>query len=93
MLFTPDLFNYFLTGELNTDYSIASTSQILDPWRKTWDETLLETVPFPREKLLPVTQAHMPVSYTHLDVYKRQSLASWARGVRKWPGQFSGPIR
>ncbi len=59
MLFTPDLFNYFLTGEKNADYSIASTSQMLDPWRKTWDEILLGAVPFPREKLLPVTQAHM----------------------------------
>lgn len=59
MLFTPDLFCYFLTGVRNADYSIASTSQMLDPWRRTWDERLLEAIPFPKEKLLPVTAAHV----------------------------------
>lgn len=58
MLFTPDLFNYFLTGVRNTDYSIASTSQLLNPWKQTWDEPLLEAIPFPKEKLLPVLKAH-----------------------------------
>ena len=30
MLFTPDLLNYFLTGKMNTEYTIASTGMILD---------------------------------------------------------------
>ena len=30
MLLTPDLFNYFLTGEKKAEYSIASTTQLLD---------------------------------------------------------------
>ena len=30
MLFTPDLLNYFLTGEKFTEYTIASTGAVLD---------------------------------------------------------------
>jgi sugar (pentulose or hexulose) kinase len=36
MLMTPDLFNYFLTGEKVTEYSIASTSQLLDAEKRDW---------------------------------------------------------
>ena len=31
MLFTPDLLNYMLTGVKSTEYSIATTSQMVDP--------------------------------------------------------------
>lgn len=30
MILMPDLFNYFLTGEKKAEYSIASTTQLLD---------------------------------------------------------------
>ena len=36
LLFTPDLFNYLLTGVKKTEYTIASTSQLLDPWKRDW---------------------------------------------------------
>ena len=35
LLFTPDLLNYFLTGEQRTEYTIASTSQLLDAQSRT----------------------------------------------------------
>ena len=41
LLFTPDLFNYFLTGEMKNEYTISSTSQLLNPYTKQWDEELL----------------------------------------------------
>ena len=31
MLFMPDLLAYFLTGKKGVEYTIASTSQLLDP--------------------------------------------------------------
>lgn len=47
LLFTPDLLNYFLTGEMVSEYTIASTSQLLDPWTKTWQPELFERLGLP----------------------------------------------
>ncbi|MCX8160026.1 MAG: rhamnulokinase [Candidatus Saccharicenans sp.] len=42
MLFTPDLINYLLTGKQATELSIASTSQMLSPFSRSWIPELLE---------------------------------------------------
>ena len=42
MLFMPDLLGYFLTGEKKNEYTIASTSQMLNPYTRDWDYELLE---------------------------------------------------
>lgn len=44
MLFTPDLLNYFLTGVKKNEYTIASTSQMINPYTRKWDYELLEKV-------------------------------------------------
>ncbi|MEW5901339.1 MAG: rhamnulokinase family protein [Acidobacteriota bacterium] len=44
LLFMPDLFSYLLSGERTSEYSIASTSQLLDPRRADWDEALLDAL-------------------------------------------------
>ncbi len=41
LLMMPDLFGYFLTGVENGDYSMASTSSLMNIRTKDWDETLL----------------------------------------------------
>lgn len=41
-LFMPDLFNYFLTGEKKTEYTIASTSQMLNAKECCFDDELLK---------------------------------------------------
>ncbi len=40
-LFMPDLLNYFLTGVAKNEYTIASTSQMLNPETRNWDYELL----------------------------------------------------
>lgn len=54
LLFTPDLFQYFLTGEKAAEYSIASTSGLLDPYSKTWSTEVLERLNIPPSLLPPV---------------------------------------
>ncbi|MHB1629802.1 MAG: rhamnulokinase [Bacilli bacterium] len=48
LLFMPDLFHYFLTGVVASEYTIASTSQLLDAQTKLWDEALIADLEFPR---------------------------------------------
>jgi rhamnulokinase len=48
MAMTPDLLNYFLTGILRSELSIASTSSLLDPLRRDWHWELIDTLGYPR---------------------------------------------
>ena len=48
LLFMPDLFHYFFTGEKANEYTIASTSQMLDPTTRTWADGLLRTFDLPQ---------------------------------------------
>ena len=43
ILFMPDALSYMLTGKMVCEYTIASTSQILNPRTKKFDEKLLAT--------------------------------------------------
>jgi len=44
LLFIPDLFHYFLAGEKRTEFTDATTSQLLNVHRSDWDRELLEAV-------------------------------------------------
>lgn len=48
MLFMPDLLRYMLTGEKNAEYSIASTSQMLDAARRDWSWEVVGALDIPR---------------------------------------------
>lgn len=54
MLFIPDLLNYFLTGEKKTEYTIASTSQMINPHTRDWDQEMLEKLNIPTELLTEI---------------------------------------
>jgi len=47
LLFLPDLFHYWLSGEMATELSIASTSSMLDVTTGRWDTELLELLGLP----------------------------------------------
>lgn len=49
LLFTPDLFNYFLTGTAANEYTISSTSQLLNSSARTWDEMIFFELGIPTE--------------------------------------------
>ncbi len=44
ILFMPDALSYMLTGNMVTEYTIASTSQILNPRTKRFEKELLDVV-------------------------------------------------
>lgn len=49
MLFTPDLLNYFLTGVKKAEYSIASTSQLLDAKNRCWSDQVIQALGLPKQ--------------------------------------------
>lgn len=49
MLLVPDYFNYLLTGVKLTEYTNASTTQLLSPKTKEWDFELIESLGYPKE--------------------------------------------
>ena len=48
MILMPDLFNYFLTGEKKAEYSIASTTQLLDAKKGEWSDEVIEALGIPK---------------------------------------------
>ncbi len=50
LAFIPDAISYLLTGNLVTEYTIASTGAILNPETRSLDTELLETIGIPAEK-------------------------------------------
>lgn len=51
LLFIPDLLKYFLTGIKQTEYTIASTSQMLDAAKRDWSDEVINKLGIPREIL------------------------------------------
>ncbi len=47
LLFMPDLFNYWLTGEMRAEVSVASTSQFYNPAKKAWSTELFRRLRLP----------------------------------------------
>ena len=48
ILMIPDLFNYMLTGNKCTEYSIASTTQLVDANNKNWSDRVVNALNIPR---------------------------------------------
>ena len=76
LLFTPDLFSFFLTGVANNEYSIASTSELIDARSRDWNRELIDSLGIPqhlfgqivmpgsrRGTLLPEIAAEIGIDY------------------------------
>ncbi len=56
LLFMPDLFHYLLTGRKAAEFTIASTSQFLDPRTRTWIPGLFQAMGFSRQILQEIVE-------------------------------------
>ncbi len=56
LLFMPDLFNYMLTGKKYSEYTIASTSQMLHVHSKAWDKGLFASLGLPSDIMASIIQ-------------------------------------
>jgi len=44
LLFIPDILNYFLTGIKKSEFTFATTSQLLNPFNKKWEHALFNAL-------------------------------------------------
>ncbi len=56
ILFIPDLLNYFLTGKMATEYTIASTGMILDANSRKISSELISKLGIPESKFAPMVE-------------------------------------
>lgn len=57
LLFMPDLFHYFLSGAAKNEYSIATTSQLLDAKEKAWSDEVFLKLGLPRRLMQEIVSA------------------------------------
>jgi rhamnulokinase len=60
LLMVPDYFHYLLTGTKSTEYTNATTTQLVSPTTKQWDNELIQMLGFPKgifeEIVMPGTE-------------------------------------
>ena len=57
MLLIPDLINFFLTGRAATEYSNATTTQLVNAKSKTWDWEMIDRLGLPGNLLAEIVSA------------------------------------
>lgn len=61
LLFMPDIFNYLLTGETTSEFTVATTSQIFNPRKMEWDSELLSALGVPRSVMQEIVHPGTPL--------------------------------
>ena len=56
LLLMPDLLNYFLTGVKASEYTIASTTQMLNAREKVWSEEIIQSLGLPESILTKIIE-------------------------------------
>lgn len=54
LLMSPDYYNFRLTGKKASEYTIATTGQLVSPETKDWDYALIRTLGLPERLFTPV---------------------------------------
>lgn len=57
MILMPDLFAYMLTGEIHAEASMASTTNLYDPYKRDWDFELIKKLGLPESIFPPIIKA------------------------------------
>ena len=76
LLFMPDLLNYFFTGEKKTEYSIATTSQLLNPYTKKWNNELFSSIGVSETLMQEVIQQGLVIGYVDDGICQQTGVSS-----------------
>lgn len=73
-LLMPDLLGYFLTGQKTSEYSIASTSQLMDVNTHQWDTELMKILGIPQDLFPPIVAGGTPLGTLTPEIQNELSL-------------------
>ena len=76
VLFIPDALSYLLTGHAVCEYTVASTSQLLNPVTGDLDNDLLQSVGLRRDQLGPITTPATPIGTLTPEVQRLTGLGA-----------------
>ena len=68
MLLIPDLLNYFLSGKKVTEYTIASTTQLLDAVDKKWSSEIIENLNLPKKIFTEIVKPGVKIGTLKQDI-------------------------
>jgi rhamnulokinase len=76
LLMIPDLFHYFLSGEIAIEYTNATTSQMYSPQARNWAHALLERLDIPTGILPRIVQPGTVLGQVRAEVCRAAGFAS-----------------
>ena len=74
ILFMPDALSYMLTGNMVTEYTIASTSQLLDVHKRAFDRELLGVLHLSADRFAPVVMPGAVIGTLKADIAREVGL-------------------
>jgi len=57
----PDLFNYWLSGEITNEFTNSTTTQCFDPRKRDWAMPVLDAMNIPAHLFGPITESGTPI--------------------------------
>jgi rhamnulokinase len=67
----PDYFQFLLTGNKKSEYTNASSTQLVNPETKQWDKELINMLGYPTEMFLPLTMPGTEVGSLKGDIKEK----------------------
>jgi rhamnulokinase len=75
LVMIPDLFNYWLTGNAVCEFTNATTTQMVDPVKRTWATDLMQRLGLPAHLPSPIVEPSSIVGTLLADIAGHTSLA------------------
>lgn len=70
-LMLPDYFQFLLTGNKVSEYTNATSTQLVSPMDKQWDEGLIEKLGYPKDIFLPLNMPGIEVGDLKKEIYEK----------------------
>jgi rhamnulokinase len=75
LLFMPDLFNFMLTGGKSTEFTYATTSQLVNPGTQSWEPELFDKLELPLSLMQPIIASGTCVGSLRKDLAREYGMS------------------